>query len=204
MTKKKNINQWKHELMRDDQLGNFRTIPNTNGMYKISKEGVVVSRRFRSLLEGYWMVVKIRKSLNARPFNRVHIVFEGNPRTMFRQLSRVLLMTWVGPPPTETSVAAHRNGVPDDDRLENLLWAEIADVKQSQVYRGTWAHGERAGGSRRTLEQVNAVRKIVKEHKASANLVATALGIPRVRVTEMLNKTWDADKWEGIDDPFEA
>ena len=185
-------------------MGDFRPIPNTSGLYQISANGIVVSRRRPSMPNGYWLVISISKSKNARPFQRVGLYFDGDTKPKMCQVSRLILEAWVGPPPTDRHVAAHKNGVPDDDRLENLKWSLMKDVKQGQICRGTWVHGDRVGSARLSREQVEAARKIVTDHGVPANLLATALGTPQARVREWLTTTWDADKWSGLENPLEA
>lgn len=202
MTEKIHAGHWKFEVVHESSLGEFREIPNTGGSYRISRDGIVISNNRKGLSEGFWVVLKRHKSTNAKPFNRVRIRFEGDEKTKNCQVSRLILESWVGPPPEKTSVAAHRNGITDDDRLDNLLWAEPQDVSHGQICRGTWAHGERSGQARLTLEQVEAARKIVIEYGVSANLLATALGIPQVRVREWLTKTWDTAKWDDLENPL--
>ena len=204
MTAKKHLKHWAFTTIRDAELGDFKDIPGTGGAYRISKDGVVISNRRRCLPDGYWIVLKHNKSSNAKPFNRVTLYFDGAARPSICQVSRLILEAWVGPPPAATRVAAHKNGQSDDDRLDNLMWAENSDVKHGQICRGTWAHGERAARARLSREQVEAARKIVIEHGVPANLLATALGIPQPRVREWLTKTWDAGKWADLVNPLTA
>jgi len=204
MTQRKHPKHWAFATVHENDLGEFKDIPGTGGLYRISQNGEVISKRRRSLPDGYWVLLRICKSRNAHPFNRVSVYFDGDSKSKICQVSRLVLEAWVGPPPTKTSIAAHRNGVSDDDRLENLLWAEQKDVSHGQICRGSWAHGERVGSSRHSLQQVEAARKIVIEYGVSANLLAEALGVAQPRVSEWLTKTWDTSKWEDLENPLEA
>jgi hypothetical protein len=105
------------------------------------------------------MVLKIHKSTNSKPFNRVSMYFDGDKKARCCQLSRVILEAWKGPAPSEMHVAAHRNGKTDDDVLGNLVWATQKEVSEGQICRGTWAHGDSAGAARSSIEQVEAARK---------------------------------------------
>ncbi len=190
-------------LVYDADLGpNFRDVPGTGGLARISDDGIVISQSDRRLEPGWWAVLSISKSKNSKPFNRVTVYFGAKKRMC--QVSRLILESWVGPPPTSKHVAAHRNGVTDDDRLDNLMWALQQDVSHGQICRGTWAHGERAGNARLSLQQVEAARKIIFDHGVSATLLAEALGVPQARVREWLVKTWDTSKWDGLENPLEV
>jgi len=201
MTKKIHPKHWKLAAIHENDLGEFKDIPGTGGLYKISKDGAVASQRRRALPDKYWVILKNLKSNNARPFNRVTLHLDGQPPKQ-RQVSRLILEAWVGPPPTKTSVAAHRNGITDDDRLDNLKWAENQDVKRGQICRGTWARGEKVSTARHSREQVEAARKIVNEYGVPINLLANALGLTQPRVREWLTKSWDANKWAELENPL--
>lgn len=104
MTPRTPVQHWKSATVHENDMGEFREIPNTSGDYKISADGVVVSRRRRGLPAGYWIILSQTKSKNSRPFNRVAIFFDdGTNRTC--QVSRLLLEAWVGPAP---QLEAHR------------------------------------------------------------------------------------------------
>ncbi len=202
MTAKSHPSHWKFQTIHEDSLASFKDIPGTGGTYKISADGVVVSSRHRGLRDGWWIVLRCTKSKNSRPFARVCLYMDGSTKPAHYQLSRLLLETFVGPPPTALHVAAHRNGITDDDRLENLVWSTSQEVKHAQICRGTWAHGERTGHTRFTREQVEAARKIVIEFGVPADLLANAMGESQSRIREWLVKTWDTDRWDGLQNPL--
>lgn len=204
MTARKHPNQWKSAWVHENDMGEFRAIPGTGGSYKISKCGVVVSNRRRHLPARCWIVLKHSKSKKEKPFNRVSIMLPGEHKRRPHHVSRLILKSWVGPPPSDLHVAAHRNGITDDDRLENLLWAKMKDVKHSQIYRGTWVRGERARSAKFTREQIEAARKIISEYGVSQNLLAKLLGMPQPRVREWLKKNWNTQKWDDLKNPLKT
>jgi len=126
--------------------------------------------------------MKKTKSRPSQPFNRVGIVRDGEKTCA--QLNRLILETFVGPPPSEDHVAAHVNGVSDDDRLENLKWALHVDVKTGSIRRGTWAHGDGIHSARFHDTQVKAVKKILAAG-ISPTTLAAAMDVPQARVREI-------------------
>ncbi len=201
MTKRKPIGEWRYTLVRETELGEFRDIPGTGGVYKVSRDGVVVSARCRELPEGYWLVLKPRPASVDKPYVRLLIAYDHGTRS--RQLGQLVLEAWVGPKPTKAHQAAHRNGVPGDDRLDNLLWALSAEVKLGQIARGTHVHGSRHHSARFEKQQVEAVRRIINEFKVPPTLMARALGMPQVRVRDwMMKKAWNQEKWDGLVNPL--
>jgi hypothetical protein len=203
MSLKVHPSHWKKfRTMQHPSLEHFKDVPGTGGTYRVSKDGVVISNRHKGLIDDWWMVLKIHKSTNSKPFNRVSMYFDGDKKARCCQLSRVILEAWKGPAPSEMHVAAHRNGKTDDDVLGNLVWATQKEVSEGQICRGTWAHGDSAGAARSSIEQVEAARKIVMEYGVPINLLATVLDKPSIRVKEWLTKCWRPEKWDGLENPL--
>lgn len=203
MTAKKPLSAWKFQTIHESKMGEFRDIPMSNGDYKISADGVVVSRKHRGLPDGFWVLLSVMKSRAAKPYNKVTIQRDGDDKATPYQLSRLILEAWVGPPPTAKHCAAHIDGITDNDTLDNLVWSVAQDITYGRIVRGTWAHGESAGAARFEAEQIMAARKIVHDFNVPVNLLATALGMNQVRVREWFTKTWDATKWDGLKNPLE-
>lgn len=94
-----------------------------------------------------------------------------------------------GPAPKAGMQAAHScgNGHLGCVNPRHLRWAtrkeNMADAKQ----HGTWAHGEKQGGSKLTREQVEAIRTSAETHQA----LADRHGIARQTVTKIkAGKLW--------------
>ena len=202
MTAKKDIKHWKLPLMHGADLGEFRDIPGTGGTYKVSRDGVVVSQCYRGLPDGYWLVLGQRKTTNSKRYRRLEIIFANGRGKKSCMLSRLILEAWVGPAPSDSHLAAHKNGIIADDKLDNLKWATAIDVKHGSIARGTWAHGETL--SKHDKSQVEAARKVVVEYGVPVNLLAEALGMEQTRVREWIVKTWDTEKWDGLENPLTA
>jgi hypothetical protein len=203
MTAKVHPSHWsKMNAIENPPEGDYRDIPETGGLCRISRDGIVISRCKCGLPDGWWILLAIEKSRNARPYLRVSIYFDGDKRPKRCQVSRLILQAWVGPPPGPKYVAAFRDGNNANCHLDNLKWATAREVTEGKICRGTWAHGATAGSARASEEQVEAARKIVMDYEVPVNLLATALGRPNIRVKEWLVKCWDTSKWDGLENPL--
>ncbi len=98
-------------------------IPNLPG-YSITKSGQVYGPK--GLLKS-WL------TKGGYPFVQVQI--KGKPTT--RVIHRLLLITFVGPPPTANHHAAHKNGDSQDNRLENLAWKTPIENAADKKLHGT-------------------------------------------------------------------
>jgi len=71
---------------------------------------------------------------------------------------------------------AHNNGVPDDNRAENLRWATRKENHADIQKHGTHIKGERNGRAKLTEEMVIAARKAHK-HGATVSELARYYGM---------------------------
>ena len=204
MSRPKHPRQWKRTTHHVSDLKDFFEVPGTAGRYWIHRNGRIVAT-CKNWPE-WFVAVTVRKSKSTRhtpPFNILYIFWPGGSKHGVRTtVGRLLLLTFVGPPPSPKHLVAHRNGVSDDDRVENLLWAVSKDIKHGQVARGTYVHGERCHNQRHTPDMVQAVRKLVNDYSVPPYLLATAMEVKNTRVMEFLNKTWNPMKWDGLENPL--
>jgi hypothetical protein len=202
MTARNHPSDWKLQTICQADIEDFdetyKIIPRTNEEFRVSRDGVVLSRKRKSLPAGWWVILKQTKSRVAHPFNRVCIIQAGGEKRT-RQVSSLILEAFVCDKPSPLHIAAHKNGVSDDDRLDNLVWALMRDVKHAGIVRGTYAHGERAGNCKHDLEQVQAARKVVLEYQVPIALLATVLGFNETRMREwIIGESWNEGKWDDL------
>lgn len=193
----KHPSKWKLNTIHESDLGDFVDVPNTDGMYRVSKDGCVISQKHIRLRPwpGWWLILATCKSRPSQPFNRVNITYEDRGEASV-SLSRLLLTVFVCPPPSKDSVAAHINGISDDDRLENLKWALPQDVKTGAIVRGTHSHGDRHPAARFHEDQVKAVRQIAAKG-VPVNMIARAMDEPQARIRELVKTRRNMAKHNG-------
>lgn len=79
-------------------------------------------------------------------------------RTHTRMISRLMLEAFVGPPPSSIHQAAHNDGNPMNDRLDNLRWATPKENCADRVKHGTAMRGETHCRALLRGEQVREIR----------------------------------------------
>ena len=89
-----------------------------------------------------------------------HLRLQGNPKYSFTRvpMGRIICEAFYGAPPEKRSQAAHNNGNPSDNRVENLRWATPLENSQDQYKHGTRVHGARVKCAKLTEAMVSEIR----------------------------------------------
>lgn len=165
----------------------WRSIRGFEGVYEVSNRGRV--RGLDRVLSdgrrypGRMLALKTSKSghINVRLCNGgVHV---------WAWVHRLVLDAFVGPAPAGM-VGAHNNGVPNDNRPENLRWDTHSGNDADKIIHGTMTNGHRNGNSKLTELDV-----ILIHHQNSAGRlgrdIASDLGVTPANVSSILRrKTW--------------
>lgn len=121
------------------------------------------------------------------PKTTIWITFDGEPREMTLRQNRqghlrvgltkdgkqvwkfvhhLVLEAFVGPRP-KGKQCRHLNGVPTDNRAENLAWGTAKENTDDKVRHGTIPFGSRHGNAKMTEEMVARFRQEIKTKSAS-------------------------------------
>jgi len=154
--------------------------------YRVGDDGSVWSRRNnRWGMRNDWRQLKpgFIKSKEAQDYRRA-MVYLG--RGNFRYVHHLVLQVFVGPRPAGCE-ACHRNGIPTDNRLENLYWGTPIDNDADQREHGR-KKGERHHAATITDDIVREVRRRAQAGEVH-QLIANDLGIQRRNVSRIANRS---------------
>lgn len=131
------------------------------GAYSVSDFGRVRSEERRVLRsDGKTQLVK-RKILSPatkRTGHKTVQLYRAGERTNRHHVHRLVLLSFVGAPPTVKHEGAHNDGDATNNRLENLRWATRSNNLGDKVLHGTHNRGERHPLCTISAEVVRAVR----------------------------------------------
>ncbi len=100
---------------------NIRPYP-PDPRYEVTDDG-----RVRNVITGHW-----RKPMIPPSRGYAYVSVRLNGKLAAHAIHRMVLLAFVGPPPSPRHEAAHYNGIKTDNRLQNLRWAtrseNIADT----------------------------------------------------------------------------
>lgn len=149
--------------------------------YEVSNYG-----RVRSLTRKF-CVGRIR-ALKKRPTGYLYVTLSDarNKLRTTRHVHRMVLESFVGPRPKGMQ-ARHLDGVPDNNRLENLCWGTRSENMMDKVAHGTSNRGAACGAAKLTEEEVLAIRA----HGGTQQEIADKFGISQVHAGRIINrKVW--------------
>lgn len=109
----------------------WKDVKNYEGYYQVSNLGAIRSKSrngTKSIEE--WNVLK--NNLSKSNYERITLYKDNKPTTLF--VHRLVLTSFVGNPPTEIHQVNHKNGIRNDNRIENLEWMTSSENKLHSVY----------------------------------------------------------------------
>jgi hypothetical protein len=151
--------------------------------YCITRTGVVFSTRNW----GGGVLRPMRLTPQKKGHLRVQLQVEGRPQSIL--VHRLVLLTFVGPPPADHPVARHLNGQPTDNRVENLAWGTYQDNSDDMITHQTRATGSRVGSSKLVEADVVRIRKL--RPSMSVTALAAMFGVN----SGTISRACTGDKW---------
>jgi len=170
----------------------WRDVIGYEGLYQVSDGGEVRSldrtvdhgRGFTRWLTG--------KTFKPRPdgegYPRVCLSKAGKEAT--RRTHQLVLEAFVGPKP-EGYVTRHLNGIPSDNRVENLCWGTQMQNQADRKLHGTSNEGERGGGSKLTETQVLEIRALYSTGRYTQQVLGDLYGAAQTNISLIVRrKNW--------------
>lgn len=137
----------------------YRAIPGHEG-YRVGSDGTVWSCWKR----GHWNKRVTAEWRQLKPGRCAPVGYRsvalpvGGGKLKSHHVHRLVLLAFVGPLP-EGQCTRHLNGVPGDDRLENLAYGTESQNQMDRVAHGTSNRGERHGMAKADAGMVREIRK---------------------------------------------
>jgi hypothetical protein len=171
----------------------WRIIPRFDGLYSVSNDGRVRTESrtvpWAGTTKGHHLPGReLNLYTNVAGYHVVNLKRPDGKRTVER-VHRLVLETFVGPAPTGFD-CRHLNGVPDDNRLENLQWGSRKENVQDMLAHGTAQVGSECSWAVLTEARVVEIRRL---RKAGLSWKALSLhfGLSQSTVRGAVNsKSW--------------
>lgn len=163
----------------------WKPVVGYEGLYEVSSLGRVKSldRLCRSdKRSDQWMKGKLLKPrINKTRQNRCTVVLNKEGKIVYAYISRLVLIAFIGLPPDKHD-AAHWDGNPMNNRLDNLRWATVIQNMQDKNRHGTAPIGTRNAMAKLTEKDVAHIKQTYKRnsyHDSNALKLARQFGVSR-------------------------
>jgi len=117
-------------------------------------------------------------------------IFKKRTRTSFHRLVAIAFI----PNPDNLPCVNHKNGIKDDNRVENLEWCTYSEneIHSKDVLKKTYAFGEKSGSAKLTEQKVLAIRRLYSINpKYNRKNIAKKLGIHPFSLNDIhRRKSW--------------
>jgi len=167
----------------------MKSIPNHSN-YAVTRDGRVWSKPRRDTFgrkrKGKWL----KPGRDNEGY--ASVVLYTNSRKYSYRVHRLVLETYIGPCP-EGLECRHLNGIPDDNRIENLKWGTRSENAFDAVQHGTRVdtRGEKCGGAKLTNEKIRVIRYLHKIAKFSLTDLAWQFDVAISTIGRIISrKTW--------------
>jgi hypothetical protein len=133
-------------MQRERQI--WKDIPGWEGMYQVSTCGQVKSlrriakenNRTRHLTE---KLLRINRTVSKRGYVRLDVRFFLDGKILTVTVARLMLLTFVGPPPTGKNCARHLDDDSTHNLLGNLAWGSVQDNAVDRQLNGKGPLGKK-------------------------------------------------------------
>lgn len=161
----------------------FRHVPEFPG-YAISDDGVVWSCRKATRVKNAGVWKQLKPGLTSNKHYRL-VILHRNVRRYGREVHRLVLTTFVGPPPSGHQ-SRHLDGNGFNNHLSNLRWGTRSQNEHDKIRHGTASRGERNGNATLTAQQIIAIRS--RGPKQNRPETAEEFGITTMYVGQIIRR----------------
>jgi len=162
-------------------------IPEYEELYQVSSYGNIRSLPRKRTNGGVLKQRILKQSPDKADYLRVNLYKENKPST--KQVSRLVLLSFVGPCPIGFEVA-HNNGNNQDNRLCNLEYKTRLDNIYDKHIHGTMQHGEQIASSKLIESDIHEILRLhILGHSLTS--IAKSYNVSVVTIHDIVQgKTW--------------
>lgn len=168
----------------------YRGVPGIPG-YRVGDDASVWSNKRKSRWsdgerDGEWKRMKYKKHKRGE-YIVVTLCHEGKSITFL--LHRLVLLCFVGPPPSDEHLGLHRNDDKTNNTPNNLYWGTHQENMEDAKRNGKVTGGERNGCVKLMEEQVKEIVRLRAEEGIGSRRLARMFGVHHTTIQAVLSGT---------------
>jgi hypothetical protein len=136
----------------------------------------------------------LKGRVNSGSYYRVTLYRRGAP-TMLR-VHRLVAAAFLGPAPTTDHQAAHGDGCPTNNHVDNLRWATHTENQSDRVRHGTSNRGERSASAKLNERDVRAIRAEYAAGGRTQTDIGARYGVSGQQISHIVRRK----KWAHLPD----
>lgn len=125
------------------------------GRIRAKKRTLVKKTKYGGLMQQTYNEKILKPSLK-KGYANVHLGLNGKKYNIF--VHRLILLAFVGLPVDEKIFTRHLNGIPNDNRIENLAWGSHYENMQDRKLHGNYKNCDDHSMAKLNWEKVNYIR----------------------------------------------
>lgn len=177
----------------------WRTIPGFE-TYEVSEFGSVRRRVAGGTYPAGYVLTPKPHQRGYRYFILRH---NGRDKTMLAH--RLVVLAFLGEPPTDEHEVAHNDGDRTNNAATNLRWATPAENQADRKRHGTFHQGEQCGSSKLTADDVQAIRDAYRSggtpHRRGGAVTMQALADRFCVSVAQISRVVNVQHWRGSATP---
>ncbi len=164
----------------------WKSIEGYNGLYEVSNFGRVKSYCLDAvgLMKKDYKPKMMKDSSNGLGYRYVVLSKNNNSKNLY--IHRLVLKAFV-PNPQNKPQVNHKNGIKDDNKLENLEWCTRSENAKHACKMGLWSDhkGENNNYSKLNNNQVVMIKKILKLKKYYQREIGKMFGVHQMTISRI-------------------
>lgn len=159
----------------------WKSVVGFEGYYTVSNLGKVKSLNYCNRDKE-----QLLRPCKASRTGHVHVCLMKNGIKYDLRVHQIVLRTFVGKEP-EGMQCRHLNGIPTDNRLENLKWGTMEENQFDRVAHGTSTRGEGNGRSKLKSGDILKIKTLLKEGCLPQARIGKIFGISPTTIWKIKN-----------------
>lgn len=175
----------------------WKDIPRYEGLYKASSMGRILSSFRQIKCKSPWGGMRVisvpekilKATRNSQGYRIVRLYKDKKAKD--HAVSRLVLLSFTGPPDDETIEACHKDGSRDNNILSNLRWGTPKQNMEDRERHGRHDRGVDSVKAKLREKDIHRIRLLLEKGEISMNRIGIRFGVDVATIRDIkIGRTW--------------